>query len=731
MNKRLVIACLVVVFILGGCMGDKPTATSLPTEMPTVEPTVEPTSPAPTVPAITEQEAVKFADYLARSVTLPQEFKGGYTLPIDLSTVSNINDFPLTAAQKAALSKNGFVVVKPGSGKNGYRYEEFYQLYEMMRYNDTPVFITTDSVFHVYHLIFDKMLRDLEREEFIPVLENLTRLMVGASLEQYSALKGTSLETAALRNLAFFGVGAKLLKFDITLPEEAASLVQAETSLILEHSQTTISPIWEDTSADADDQLIEDYSQYIPRGHYTRSETLERYFRTMMWYGRMTYRLNSPLETQRALLATQALRTAQNSEPAVELWKQIYDPTVFIVGKADDLSFYDYGALSDEVFGASPALTDFGDTALLANFMEKAKTLPPPKINSMWVWIWQDKETVTKGFRFMGQRYTLDEDVFGQLMYRKVGTDLKPRDLPKAMDLLSAMGSAEAGQILDEMGETEYLNYNEQMAKVRSAIQQLDTDSWTQNVYWSWLYSFQPLLEPKDQRFPAFMQTQAWTRKNLHTALASYTELKHDTILYAKQVMAEMGGGAQDEPPHGYVEPDPEVFARLYALAVMTQDGLAARGLLSETTQGNLSNLIDQLGFLQQIAEKELNGTVITDDEYWRLKFYGGWLEALTIAAADQEENMIRGYLEDQKSPLVADIATGIGRVLEEAVGDPTRIYVILPDQPYRIGSGAVYSYYEFTVAPSERMTDKDWQELVYSNQLPQAPEWTNLFIAQ
>ena len=34
------------------------------------------------------------------------------------------------------------------------------------------------------------------------------------------------------------------------------------------------------------------------------------------------------------------------------LWQNIYEPTVFIVGKADDLSYIEYGALSDPVFGA-------------------------------------------------------------------------------------------------------------------------------------------------------------------------------------------------------------------------------------------------------------------------------------------------------------------------------------------------------------------------------------------
>ena len=59
------------------------------------------------------------------------------------------------------------------------------------------------------------------------------------------------------------------------------------------------------------------------------------------------------------------------------------------------------------------------------------------------------------------------------------------------------------------------------------------------------------MIEPKDSRYPAFMHNNAWTHKDLQTALGSWTELKHDTILYAKQVMAEMGGGGPEEPVRG------------------------------------------------------------------------------------------------------------------------------------------------------------------------------------
>jgi hypothetical protein len=107
-------------------------------------------------------------------------------------------------------------------------------------------------------------------------------------------------------------------------------------------------------------------------------------------------------------------------------------------------------------------------------------------------------------------------------------------------------------------------------------------------------------------------------------------------------------------------------------------------------------------------------------------------LESMTIAASDPiDPGMGGGDLSDQKSALVADVATGMGRVLEEGVGYPTRIYVVHPEAPYEIAIGAVYTYYEFTVPPENRMTDEAWQEMLESGNVPDAPAWTGLFIVE
>jgi hypothetical protein len=701
---------------------------------PTPVPAAGGATPVPTsVPATPPAGvyAAAFAHYPAIEVDLPAAFAGGYSLPVDLSQVEPLDGVEFTPAQSQLLSQNGFVVAPPVPGE----YREFYQIYESFRYHDQPLFITTDSVFHVYHLIFDKMLRDLETAYFINTLESLTSAMQTASQEQFQQLQGTALEEPARRNLAYFTVAAQLLELPTPVPPSVSDLVSAELALINAHAGTEVSPIWDREDLPLEKKLIEDYSQYIPRGHYTRSDELKRYFKAMMWYGRLTMRARDAFETRRALLLVQAMRqaVATDGTPAIDLWQRIYEPTVFIVGKSDDLSYQEYGVLSDSIFGASPDLTAFADDAKVQAFMDAVFQLPPPQVNSMWVWITEDKTEATQGFRFMGQRFTLDAYVFGQMIWRNVGTLSDPRGLPKGLDFFAAMGSDEALSILDGMGETHYENFDSQMQKVRSEIAGLGLDSWTQNLYWSWLYALQPVVATKDERYPAFMGSQAWVRKDLHTALGSWTELKHDTILYAKQVMAEMGGGPGEAPPHGYVEPNPEAFARLLALAQMTRDGLQSRDLLTDLTRNNLENLMSELEFLKATAEAELAGRTLSDDDYYHIQYFGGVLEQLTLAAADANDPSERN-LEDQKAALIADVATGLDSsgalvALEEAIGAPTEMFVVLPDSPWRVAVGAVYSYYEFPVPIADRMTDEQWQAKVEAGDTPSSPEWTDIFM--
>jgi hypothetical protein len=683
-----------------------------------------------------------FADYSEITVTLPQSYEG-YTLPVDLDTLGNIDRFAFSGAQSEFLAQSGFVVAPA-------EWLEFFQLYENASYNEMPVFVTTDSVYHVYHLLFDKMLRDLERERFEPDVRALTAACLRSARDLYDGLLGTELEDVARTVLAYFAVADGLIDPDAVAPPEVADLVAAELALIDAHVGLAPSPIFSrgcpgtcDPCAVAPppecaDQpcMCEDYSQYLPRGHYTRSEQLQRYFRTMMWYGHINMRLKVPDETRVALIITHVLRSTNvNGDQAADVWARVYDPTVFIVGKADDLGFHEYGALWDVVFGADAPVSDVADETKLAAFIEAARQLPPPQVNGMWVYIWEDVEQATQGFRFMGQRFVLDAYIFDELTFREVGTSLAPRMLPKGLDVMAALGSEQAYEILDQMGETAYLNYPEQMAKLRGEISALALDSWTQNLYWNWLYSLGPLLEEKGVEYPAFMQTQAWTRRDLHTALGSWTELKHDTILYAKQVMPPPSSIPPPDLCNGWVEPNPKAYARLLALTRMARAGLESRGLLTEDTDASLTHLDDLLVFLLDVAQRELAGELLTDEDYRRVKAYGSELEDLTLAATDVEQGEGEPIFdEDDQAAIVADVATSPeGQVLEEAIGRIFEIFVVVPDGAggLHIARGGVFSYYEFPWPMSDRLTDETWRAMVATGQAPERPGWTALFVGE
>ena len=70
------------------------------------------------------------------------------------------------------------------------------------------------------------------------------------------------------------------------------------------------------------------------------------------------------------------------------------------------------------------------------------------------------------------------------------------------------------------------------------------------------------MSKPKDAGLPTITGTEAWGRRVLNTQLFSWAELRHDTILYAKQSVTSIPGCAF---PTAYVDPYPAVFARLEA----------------------------------------------------------------------------------------------------------------------------------------------------------------------
>lgn len=619
-----------------------------------------------------------------------------YEIAADLSNVENLEQFYFEDQMKEKLAENGFVVY----GDAGW---EFYEIYEGNRYGQIPNFVTVDSLMHTYHLYFAYLLKGLEKKQLSDELMQLSERMMADSMEQYEQLKGSEWESAARRNVAFFTVGASLLDDTVEPADYAADMVREELAKIEKGGEIFKSVITEDE---------EDYSQYAPRGYYKGDPELERYFRAMMWYGRIHFKQEEEEMDRSALLMTMALT---EDAQAYELWESIYAVTSFFAGASDDLGVCEYASAAREAYGEDLTLEKLAaKKTSFARFHKLTGTLPAPQINS--IPIFEGENNVIRGFRFMGQRFTIDASVMQKLIYSQVKENPagSKRMLPDVLDIPAALGSDTALQILQEAGETEYAGYGENMEAMRIQLAEENTSMWSASLYACWLNTLRPLLLEKGEGYPVFMQGEAWAKKDLECFAGSFTELKHDTVLYSKQVMAEMGGGYDEElDDRGYVEPEPLVYARFAVLADQTAKGLKRYGMLEAADEENLLRLSQMASQFQTISEKELRDETLTEEEYEFIRVYGGnlehfWYETIKDTAG-------AGGAVPIPAALVVDIATDPnGSVLEIATGNPSRIYVVVKvDGKVKVASGSVYKFYQFPWPMEDRLTDNKWHQML------------------
>lgn len=629
-----------------------------------------------------------------------------YSVAADFSNVENLWQFgviegadfePDDFYQK--LAKNGFVV----SGNAG---NEFFEIYEQNRYALLPSFVTVDSLMHTYHLYFSYLLKNIERDFLFDSIVELSDRMLENSLEQYEQLKGSEWESSARRNVAFFTVGVKLLKDDTSVSSDVAETVQAELDKINSADGIYISEITEDE---------EDYTQYIPRGYYEGDEQLERYFKAMMWYGRIHFKQEEEELDRSALLITKALA---DDAQASALWEGIYSITAFFAGASDDLGVCEYAPIISEVYGDKVSAAELiGTQEDFAKFHARTAQLSAPKINSIPIYEWESN--VIAGFRFMGQRFTIDAEIMQNLIYQRVAKNSagEKRMIPDVLDVPAALGSDAALAILEESGVSEFPDYMENMEKLRAQLSEENETLWSASLYAGWLNTLRPLLEQKGEGYPMFMQNEEWVKKNLECFAGSFTELKHDTILYAKQVIAEMGGGYDEEPDdRGYVEPEPLVYARFISLTETTAQGLEQYGMLSDDAKEDLSHLSQIAQQLYNISVKELQDKVLTDEEYDFIRGYGGNIEHFWYEAA--KDGVQEEYIATQECPaaVVVDIATDPEgkNVLEAATGNPSQITVAIKvDGKIKLARGSVYSFYQFSWPMEDRLTDTKWRQLM------------------
>jgi len=710
--KRWTIAIALVLVATACTSDDQPATTTTTTAAATTDApaTTTATTTTETPPVTTslppvvvpDLEATSFGELTAVPALSGGSFAGAEA-PSSLSGVYVppwVDTYLDSYDAKDSLTGNGFVVV-PGFTRH------FHHIYEGSAYDGWPVFFTTDAAYHVWHLAFDKILREAEQQALLPALESMLTRLVDLARAQETELAGTDLAEASSRVTQFYEAAATVLELDVG---SIGPLAEQEVALINAAAELTLSPT---TGGDADSGFITtkvDYSLFRPRGHYTRNADLERYFRAMSQLGNNAFLLDKSLTL--GILASRVLL----ADPEVTTqWQLIYEPTAWLVGAADDYTPFELGAVIEQVVPTGwTDLSAFTDETTLQTIADSLLALRPVEINPE-----------AASLRIMGARFVIDSFILDQLVMPNV--DQRTEATP--LDLASAFGSEWAAAVLEDTGQNDFARYDQQMVAMQDLIAARTIADWGATVYDAWLYALAPMWEPYGADYPEFMQNEAWAAKAHQTGFGSYTELKHDTILYTKQAVAEGGGDEPPVPPRHWVEPDPVAYERLAAVTALMKEGLEARSLLPDDYVGLLDDLEEFYVWLGGIARDELAGIPISEEDNLELGWVGSTLESFWLRTSDTDLDWENG--PDSHAALVADVMRNADAVLELGTGFVDYIFVIVSDDEggFQVATGGVYSYYEFW-NEGQRLTDEEWRAMLEAGEQPDRPEWQNVFLA-
>jgi len=652
--------------------------------------------------------------------------------------------FKLTDYEKSLLNQNGFFVTERISSQS------IIPLFQQVYNADIPIFISTDAILKAFHESYDQILKGVEISFLIPQLES----MLSAMQSNFSALDTKySSDTTFTKMLhdvdLYISVAHKLLNFNsvVFYPDNAAALTN-------KLSEIAALNIVNEPLFSTKDRMV-DYSQFTPRGHYTDSNypELARYFKTMIWLGRIEIYLIKPSaggiipsdqDIQRQITDSYLISELINISGCKTIYDQFEKVISSFVGDQDNVTLDQLNS----VFTSADikSINDLKSTDNIKRFQDTLSTKPfaGQKILSQLLMadpLNTDKIEPASAFLLFGQRFVVDSYITGNVVYDRI-TAL--RMLPSSLDILFALGNSASAQLLKN--ELDTYQYSPNLAALRYLIDSYDSDFWNKSIYNLWLNSIRSLNPPVDRSgLPTFMQTGAWWQEKINTQLASWTELRHDNILYSKQ---SYSGIPMCSYPYGYVEPIPAFYSTLKDMANQTIEKFNNLPVDLTNQKNYLTGFAVTMDTLQTIATKELNNVSFDEKES---NFIKSILYTVSSQAGCGPTVLINGWYKNRliynsfpsgaltaPDNVVADFHTApadndgkpVGWVKHAGTG-PVNLCVVVANLPGAGNvafAGPVSSYYEYTTTNFLRLTDQEWQSTYLSQSL--RPDFVNSYLA-
>jgi hypothetical protein len=367
-----------------------------------------------------------------------------------------------------------------------------------------------------------------------------------------------------------------------------------------------------------------------------------------------------------------------------------------------------------------------------------------------------DQIKPSSSFLMMGQRFTIDSYVTGNVVYDKIMHKGKKvlRLKPSAFDVLFALGNDEAGDLLKP--ELEKYPYMSNLSSLRYLVDGYENDFWESSFYNGWLNSIKQLNAPDEAergKLPEFMKTAAWWQSRMNTQLAGWAQLRHDNLLYVKQSYT---GGVGCFYPTAYLEPEPDFYREIADLAERSKDTfldafekaakITKRNYNSEYFRRYYETLYKTASKLEEIAKAELAGNVTAEQVEYLKQAYSmanngcvqapdGWYADLFIDSPEEAQKPDYVVVDIHTTP-TDESGTPVGWVWHVGTGNVDMIIVKAVDENGNptVFCGPTMSYHEMTSLNFKRYTDEEWKAYFMDNQEFNVdvtrPDFTKLYLA-
>ncbi len=678
---------------------------------------------------------------LVDAFPVQQYYKGfSGTLPIDnyLYLDSIRQKLQLTEDELMLLEQNRFVVTE----RKMYQFigDAFFTIFHC----DLPVMVTTDAILHALHMSYDDILYDLEDQYLNPEMRQILEQLYSSYpliREKYAVYPELD---SSLGDLDLYVTIAYSL---IQGAQESPRFVTPEKVDSVWNAIQTEDFAWIRLFSGAERMI--DFSQFTVRGHYDNN-VLRDYFKAMMWLGRIDFQLTMPpgseLSSQDisrmnidAFLMNELIDAANVRQGLT----RIDDILQFFVNESDNLTPAEYLAVLQELVLTSAV--DLLDDTVYANLIAMLKSLMGAQqkiLSNVFLMnpFSSEPDDLPISYKLMGQRFVLDSYIFSNVVFDRIIYQNKKvwRPMPNPLDAMFVLGNSDAIYLLSD--ELNTYKYSSQLNALRYLTDIFDDAFWDQSLYNIWLQAIRQLNPPDDvSGLPQFMRTAAWHQQKLNTQLASWSQLRHDNLLYAKQSYT---GGPICSFPHSWVEPYPDFYKQVGRFARAAQQYFTEHSIAIPDVQSYFTHLDTVMTILETLARKEIEGVAFDSQEIDFLKkmlfdsymcgpFLGWYPDLFYNHTGAQIVDFITADVHTQPCDMYGAI---VGNVLHAGTGY-VNLGIFLASSPsYDFQPmafvGPVMSYYEKITSNFDRLTDERWNNMISRGEISVRPDWVNLYLA-